>query len=362
MTWDHPRAYGPLMAAAAVWESISGVSVEWDRRSLQDFESFPVRTLAETYDLIVIDHPHVGQVAREKCLRPFDDDSAVEIAAGSLGASFSSYLWNGEQLALPIDAAAQVQAWRPDRLAAPLRNWDEVRALAREGRVACPMRPPHSLMSLYTLCGLLGGIPEVTGPALFGIETAGAAYRLLAELMTLGAGLFEEDPIAVLEAMAQPNPPYDSAPLIYGYVSYAREGFRPNRIAFDNLPAMGFGQRGSALGGTGIAVSALRPNAADATAVALWLASGPVQAGLYAEAGGQPAHADAWDSETANAPVLDFYRSTRETLENAWVRPRHDGYMAFQETASERLNRGLRDGEEAQSVIGDLNRLFEESL
>lgn len=54
----------------------------------------------------------------------------------------------------------------------------------------------------------------------------------------------------------------------------------------------------------------------------------------------------------------DFYRNTRRTLDNAWVRPRHKGYMAFQAAASERLNLGLQGGETAQSVIGDINALF----
>lgn len=362
MTWDHPRAYDPLIAAASVWEDRNAVAVQWERRSLQDFESFPVRALAETYDLIVVDHPHVGQVAREECLRPFASAATREIAAASLGASFHSYLWEGQQLALPIDAAAQVQAWRPDRLPGPLRRWEEVTALARLGRVACPMRPPHSLMSLYTLCGLLGGLPAIEGPALFDLESAAAAYRLLAELVTLGCCRFGQDPIAVLEGMARADTAFDCAPLIYGYASYAREGFRPARLAFADLPVLSDGPRGSALGGTGIAVSALRPHQSEAAAFALWLASGPVQAGLYADAGGQPGHADAWDEQSVNAPVLDFYRETRETLDSAWVRPRHDGYMAFQQSASLRLNQGLRRGEGAECVIAVLNRMFEASL
>lgn len=362
MTWDHPRAYDPLIAAASVWEDRTAIAVRWERRSLQDFESFPIRDLAETYDLIVVDHPHVGQVAREECLRPFAKAATREIAAGSLGASFDSYFWEGQQLALPIDAAAQVQAWRPDRLSGPLRRWEEVRALAGLGRVACPMRPPHSLMSLYTLCGLLGGRPAVEGPVLFDLENAVAAYRLIAELVSLGCCHFEQDPIAVLEGMTRRDAPFDCAPLIYGYVSYSRDSFRPARLAFADLPVLKDGPRGSALGGTGIAVSALRPNQSEAAAFALWLASGPVQAGLYADAGGQPGHEEAWDAESVNAPVLGFYRETRETLDSAWVRPRHDGYMAFQHSASLRLNEGLRRGEGAECVIADLNRMFEASL
>ncbi|TIP82858.1 MAG: carbohydrate ABC transporter substrate-binding protein, partial [Mesorhizobium sp.] len=55
MTWSHPRGYNPMVACSALWKQRTGVAVEWDKRSLQDFESFPVEELARAYDLIVID-------------------------------------------------------------------------------------------------------------------------------------------------------------------------------------------------------------------------------------------------------------------------------------------------------------------
>ena len=116
MTWDHPRGYAPLNACSTLWKQRTGIEIGWERRSLQDFESFPVEELARAYDLIVIDHPHVGQITREGCLAPFDAADLREIERGSTGASFASYRWQGQQWALPIDTATQVLAWRPDRL------------------------------------------------------------------------------------------------------------------------------------------------------------------------------------------------------------------------------------------------------
>src|SRR3546814_14565793 len=69
MTLDHARGDDPLVAASRAWAEAGGEAIAWDRRSLQDFESFPVEELARRYDLIVIDHPHVGQVADAGCLR-----------------------------------------------------------------------------------------------------------------------------------------------------------------------------------------------------------------------------------------------------------------------------------------------------
>jgi multiple sugar transport system substrate-binding protein len=139
-------------------------------------------------------------------------------------------------------------------------------------------------------------------------------------------------------------------------------GFRDRLIRFADIPAGAKGVAGSALGGTGIAVSAFTKHPQAAIDFAYWVASGAVQKGLYAESNGQPGHAEAWEDEGVNAATSGFYRDTRATLEGAWVRPRHDGYMPFQEAASERINKGLQGNEAAELVIADLNRLFRESF
>lgn len=359
MTWNHPRGYEPLEAATRLWVERGFEDIDWDRRSLQDFESVPVEELARRYDLIIIDHPHVGEIADSGCLVPFDaPDTAAALAAlaaGSVGGSYESYTWRDRQWALPVDAAAQVQAWVPTRIEAPADNWPLLMAIAREKRVALPLRPPHSLMSLFTLCGLIGVRLDPAAEALFP-QAAEQAYERLAALAALvDPASYEADPITVLEEMARADSRLAVAPLIYGYVSYALDGFRPARIAFGNLPAAD--PRGSALGGTGIAVSAFGTNPQAARDFALWVASGPVQRELYAMSGGQPGHAEAWDDAAVNAPVADFYRATRATLDRAWLRPRHHGYMAFQHAASVRLNEALLSNEPAASAIAALNAL-----
>lgn len=369
MTWSHPRGYDPMVACSALWEEGTGVHIAWDRRSLQDFESFPVEELARAYDLIVIDHPHVGQITSQGCLAPLDvpgrEDERAALAAGSVGRSYASYEWRGRQWAFPVDAAAQVQAWRPDLLEAAPATWAEVVALARQGRVLVPLRPPHSLMSFYTLCANLDRPCAAEGARpLVDVETGGRVFEMLREIAALvEPGCLGMDPIAVSERMAEADSPIASAPLIYGYVSYAVDGFRPHRLAFGDISAAGTaGPVGSALGGTGIAVSAFSPAREAAIDFAHWIAGGDAQRGPYARAGGQPGHSAGWEDEAVNAACHDFYRSTRATMEAAWLRPRHDGYMAFQQAASERLNEGLDRDEAAQAVVGDLNRLYAASL
>ena len=369
MTWNHPRGYDSLVACTAVWRDRSCIDIAWEQRSLQDFESHPVEDLALRYDLIVIDHPHVGQITAAGCLQPLDDPSRAAdraaLAGSSVGPSFDSYRWEGRLWALPIDAAAQVQAWCPDRIGAPLESWTDIVDLAREGRVLWPMRPPHSLLSFLSLAAN-NGTPASCNPALpFVDPNAGEhVYRLMAAITEkLDQACFVMDPIAALDAMATPGAKAACVPLAYGYANYACSDFRSVRLAFADIPVLGTrGPIGSVLGGTGIAVSARSKNISGATDFAYWVASEEVQRTIYAAAGGQPGHASAWADPRVNAPVRDFYRATRRTLEHAWVRPRHDGYMPFQHAASERLNAGLQAGESARTVVADLNRTFRESL
>ena len=370
MTWDHPRGYDPLAACAAIWQARTGVRIEWERRSLQDFESFPVAELAARYDLIVIDHPHVGAITREQCLVPLDGGMDLGLLNKVyVGASLASYLWGGRLWALPIDAAAQVQAWRPDRLERPPAEWKVMLEMAAAGEVLCPLRPPHNLMALFTLSGLADSPAQVAGPELFAPAGADIAYELLRELTALiDPACLDMDPIAVLERMSQPQSACASAPLIYGYVSYSRpagsESAAPRAaIAFGDLIPLLPGARpiGSALGGTGIAVSACSPQRQPAIDFARWVAGPEAQRGPYLLGGGQPASAAAWGDAAGNAVALDFFRNTRATLEGAWVRPRHAGYMRFQHAAAARLGQALQSGEPARSTLAALNRLYRET-
>lgn len=365
MTWRHPRGYDPMVATAGVWKEKTGVEIVWDQRSLQDFESFPVEQLARQYDLIVIDHPHVGQITDQNCLVPLDSpqraDELSAIAQGSVGPSFASYTWRGQQWALPIDAAAQVQAWRPDLLEAPATTWDEVITLARASRVVLPLRDPHALMCFFTLAANMGTPCATHGPGDLIAQADGLrVIALLAELAALvGEDNYEMDPIAASEAMAREGSPLAQMPLGYGYVSYALEGFRPHRLRFADIPAAGGnGPVGSAIGGTGIAVSALRDHAELALDYAYWVAGADIQRSLYPLSGGQPGHAAGWEDEKVNAATANFYADTRATLEGGWLRPRHTGYMEFQQAGSRRLSQGLRDRDDPRAILSDLNRLF----
>jgi multiple sugar transport system substrate-binding protein len=103
------------------------------------------------------------------------------------------------------------------------------------------------------------------------------------------------------------------------------------------------GRPGSTLGGTGIGISRrcqVTPALLDHLR---WLMSAEAQIDFIPEHDGQPSRRQAWHDDAVNARAGDFYRNTAETVEHAYVRPRYDGYIAFQTEASELLRQGLEE-------------------
>ena len=140
-------------------------------------------------------------------------------------------------------------------------------------------------------------------------------------------------------------------------------GLSAAQLTFADIPVAGSqGPIGSALGGTGLAISKHAANKEAAIDYAYWVMSADVQRGPYAGSGGQPGHAVAWEDPAVNAATGNFYRNTRATLEGAYVRPRHGGLHRIQEQGGRRLNDGLLAGEQPDAIVSALNRLFKESF
>jgi multiple sugar transport system substrate-binding protein len=104
MTGDHPRAHDCLIAASADYGARTGTHVVREKRSLQAFADVPIHTLARDHDLILPDHPHVGQIAESGCLLPL----SATPGAASLGGSVECHHLQGQTWAWPIDAACRM--------------------------------------------------------------------------------------------------------------------------------------------------------------------------------------------------------------------------------------------------------------
>ncbi len=373
VTWDHARGYRPLEATARRFGDLHpGVEIAWDRRPLRAFEEAPLAQLAADYDLLLIDHPFVGQAARHRLLLPLDEhlpaDFLADQAPNAVGASHASYTLGGHQWALAIDAAAPVACWREDLLAqlglAPPRTWDEAMALARDGRVEVPAAPVNCLMNFYALCLALGETPFATTAGVVSPDIGHAALAHLRELLTLcDPACRERNPIASLDRLADAaNTRLAYCPLTYGYSNYARAGFAAHRLRFGEPPAFRGAPLVTVLGGAGLAVSALRPRAAASFDFARFVASPEIQRTLYTRSGGQPGHRSAWLDAGNNRLTGDFFARTLPALDRAWVRPRHAGHPAFQQRAGPVVHAALRGTLADAEALARLDQLHRESL
>jgi multiple sugar transport system substrate-binding protein len=94
MAWDHPRARDPLEAISTAWTRRTGIPVQWNARSLKEFEDQPLEELASEHDLVLVDYPFMGIAATSDLIVAVDDwtDAAylADQARNSVGPSYDS--------------------------------------------------------------------------------------------------------------------------------------------------------------------------------------------------------------------------------------------------------------------------------
>lgn len=362
LTWDHPRGYNALaQAARQVNAGRAEPLIEWAKQPLEGFESGPITDLTARHDLVVLDHPHIGEAVAEECLIPLQDLYPPELLqrweAQSIGPAFRSYKWQRCNWAVPLDVATQVMAHRPDLLRRPT-SWDEIAEVSAIHPVALSLGGPHAFLNLISMAGAQGVI--VGGDAMLPDATA---LPLLSRLRTLAdrapEGSTTLNPIDLLERMGRSD---DIAlvPLIFGYVTYARAGHVPNPVAFSDTLRDPVG-RGGVLGGTGIAFSRRARPGQDLLDHIAWLMEPETQARFIPANDGQPSARAAWQDADVNAAWADFYRTTEATAEAALLRPRYDGFPAFTLKAAARMREGFAARHDETQILNDLRRLWRDS-
>jgi multiple sugar transport system substrate-binding protein len=367
MTWDHSRGFDPMVETSAIYAAAHpGVTIGWERRSLQAFADRPIEAMTDEYDLLVIDHPHVGEVSRKGLLVPLNgvgrDDEIRALAAQSVGVSHPSYVFERQQWALAVDAATPVACFRPDRLEKPPVRWDEMIALARTGEVCCALVPINALMTFFGLARNKGYAIAEEAEFMAPSEAAEILEHMRELVALIERRCLELDPIGIYEWMARTGDAPSYSPFGYGYTNYSRGGYRPYPLVYADAPGFGDnGPRGTVIGGTGIAVSARSEHRDIAIDYAFWVAGAECQSGPYFASGGQPANAEAWDDDACNAASRDFFRNTRATLETAWMRPRYDGYMGLQGRGGDIVHACLRSEQSVTAAVVALQSAYKES-
>ena len=372
IAWDHSRAHPPLVATAQRYEELHpGVRIRWEKRTLDEFGHMSIDQLAPKFDLIVIDHPWAGFAFEKNLvhdLKPLVPSAALdELAQNSIGAAFESYRYAGKLLALPIDAATPAPSWRPDLLeragTPPPATWKEAIALARRKMAVIPGFNADLFLHFMMLVKALGADPCADAGQIASSDVMLEALNLLRELTEpMPREIFGWNPIQVAERMTTTDDFAWNA-FAYTYNNYARDGFARARLRFGNLISLepGGPRLRSVLGGTGVALSSNCRNMETALDYACFVADGNTQRTLYVKAGGQPSHRAAWNDSTADALCGRFFSGTRETQEEAFVRPRYSGYVPLQTNGGNALQEALRDGRDAKAVLEKLNALYRES-
>ena len=93
-----------------------------------------------------------------------------------------------------------------------------------------------------------------------------------------------------------------------------------------------------------------------------WIASADCQKDIFYKSGGQPGNAIAWEDKEINSETNNFFVNTRLTLDLAWVRPRHNGYMKFQDQAGDVINDYLKSNIKEELVCNILCKMYKESF
>lgn len=371
ITWNHSRGYVPMVATAQRFsETHPGVEITWEKRSLQEFADYPIQKLVDKYDLLVIDHPWVGFAASNEVLLPLDkylpSDFIKDQSENSVGLSHESYRFNNNQYALAIDAATPVASYRPDLLekneiSLP-QTWEDLLKLARQGKVVFPGIPIDTLMNFYMLCTTLGEEPFLSEELVVSMETGIRALEMLRELSAYcTTEIFEWNPIAVYEAMTSRDD-YAYCPFAYGYSNYSRKGYAKNLLIFTDLVEIeGYGKLRSTLGGTGLAISINCSHKEIAVEYAQFVANPECQKTLYVENGGQPGHRKAWIDEKVNQNYNNYFINTLPALDRAYLRPRYNGYLHFQDHAGIIVQEYVRFGGDPKHTLERLDIFYRES-
>lgn len=345
------------------------IEITWTKRTLQEFADFPIEKLAESFDLLVIDHPWVGYASALSTVHPLDLLIDAEVLKGmadnSVGASYFSYLYEGHLWALPIDAATPVASYRRDLLEEYGRElpaaWQDVLDLAREGKVAAPGIEVDVLMNFYMFCNAIGDAPFKSPEWIVPEETGIWALEAMREFYALiHPAFFQCNPIAVAEKMSTSNE-FLYCPFAYGYSNYARAGYAKNLLSYTDLVSYNGKLFNSTLGGTGLSISVFSKQPTIAADFSAWLAGETVQRTLYTHNGGQPGHRAAWLCSVNNAITHQYFTNTIPALDRAFVRPRYAGYLHFQDRAGLPLQHYLQHGGNPALVLHQMNDLYRQS-
>ena len=371
MSWDHPRGFDPMVKTASEFKTkYPDVNIHWEKRPLQAFADRPIEEMAFDYDLIVMDHPHVGEASRKNLILELNSfekfkDQLSHLEKNSVGQSHESYNFNNNQYALAIDAAAPVSSYRKDLIENPPCTFEETIKLAEQSKVIWPIKPVDSISCFNSIAANLGQPINNVHTKFTDKNLAKNILSMMKDLANLvPEKCLSMNPINVLDIMSETDD-FSFCPMLYGYSNYSRKNFRQYIVNFGNMISFNNDKndcKGSQIGGTGLAISKSSKNIEVALEYSFWVASETCQKDIFYKSGGQPGHLKAWKHKEINQDCENFFSNTLETLEKSWLRPRYDGYMYYQDKGGTLINKFLKNEISLDKTIENLFIEFERSF
>ena len=365
ITWDHARGYDPLIASSELYFKEKGIQVDWQKRSLTNFGDQSLEALSKQFDLIIMDHPHVGVAEASNCLLPLNDlvpaNILNELKISSAGPSFESYHYHEKQWALPIDAAMQCASYRADLMVNDSlpNTWEEVFALAKtlaskKLYIGIALCPTDCLCSFLSLTAQFGSPIRENNELLVEPSIGLKALTMLRTMCDVfHPKALDWNPIALYDYMAEQND-IAYSPLAFCYTNYSRAGFRKNILKYHTAPEI----NNAVLGGAGIAITSSCSNVQEAANYAAWICSDVVQSTIYVNAQGQPGNKMAWENKQANVITNNFFSNTMPSLTNTYLRPRYQGWPKFQTFIGETIHAYLLHDTAPELVLEKLQAAY----
>lgn len=374
MGWNHERCMAPLLSSSAEFSrQHPGIEFHWDSRPLSEFGDGHLEDLVQNYDLIVFDHPFVGQAEKEELFLDMNkllERSELEQFRGdSLGPSFTSYETADGLWGLPIDAAAQVACFIPEQMEALGRpapaNIEEIFALVGIARkqqksIALPLVAIDAICLYFTLTAGFGDPIPRDGASFPSDETSKRALDVMLRFRdSVDPRSLEWNPIQCFDYMSE-HDDIVYQPFAFGYTNYARKNCSgKHRLAFTDIPSInGFDCAGSILGGAGIGITSASQHVDEALAYSKWVCSPSYQASNYTASGGQPASLAAWQAQGPNDLTCTFFRNTIATHQNAYLRPTFYGIIPWFRASGNLLVEFLKDEVSEQECMTRLKDSF----
>jgi multiple sugar transport system substrate-binding protein len=94
---------------------------------------------------------------------------------------------------------------------------------------------------------------------------------------------------------------------------------------------------------------------------ASFTASPAFQKTIYTDCGGQPGHRSAWLDERANNLTRSFFMNALPAHDRAYLRPRYNGFIPFQDEACLVVHAWLSEGGNPSSVLDRVEGLYQKS-